>query len=225
MAAYFCLLTFAKKLKPGMHLRVLGDNAAVVACLTKRITTSELYRPLCYVHDLLHKHQVTSEFKWVSTSINKADEPSRRGVPEDYQFLKFHQVLEYFELTEEDVHTDIFARRSNAQVERFFSDVREEGSAGEAWTSSWKDPEGLGRYAWLNPPFSQLRKVVHRLLDEQIPCLVVLPLWGVLQREHLLLEVFPTWEQTPEDRSPVYARHGTDVMPAPSWATRVYRLF
>ena len=225
LAAYFAILAFVGKLRPKMHLKVLGDNAAVVAALTKKITTSVLYGPLCKVHDLLHERGVTAEFLWVSTLVNKADKPSRGGVPEDYKFLKFELVLKYFGTTSASVHTDIFARRSNAQVERYFSDVKEEGSAGEAWTESWEDPEaGKSRYAWINPPFSQLRRVVRRILEERVKCFLTLPLWAWLQQEHRLLEVFPMWEQEATDTSPMYARHGTEPVPAPSWTTRIYNV-
>jgi hypothetical protein len=78
---------------------------------------------------------------------------------------------------------DAFASGWNAQVPRYYSLNRETGAAGmNGLYHSWKGEKGV--YAF--PPIPLISRVIQKVVEEEVPLLLITPDWGSLPSLHLL---------------------------------------
>ena len=70
-------------------------------------------------------------------------------------------------------HMDMFARKDNTQLPRFYSWKPEPEAEGvDAFQQSWKNIRG-----WINPPFNMIGRILIKVRQEKAHVTIVAPIW------------------------------------------------
>ena len=101
---------------------------------------------------------------WLSRNQDRVD-------PENYQLAAkwFHRVCNHFQFFPT---VDLFASQLNHQIQRYCSWSKDHLSLGNAYALDWA-PE----LPWANPPFSQVHRMLDKIVRDQAMVLVCLPVW------------------------------------------------
>jgi transposase InsO family protein len=105
---------------------------------------------------------------------------------------------------------DAFADAQNTQLKRYW-DVKT-----DAFTRSWKQ-----EVLWMNPPFSQMERVVNKIYEDEATGIIVFPTWGRKAWFHALHRVAIKWMDIPIREWFFETADGTPLPQRKTWRTRV----
>jgi hypothetical protein len=201
LAVHKNILTYLPQLR---HCRVClhEDNQAVMYILREKTSRSQLImkllRRLWRVIDL---NSIDLEIVYVKSADNISDGPSRTADFEDWQFSP--KVFEHYRRLH-GYTIDLFATESTALLPRFCSaDLCPGTLRADAFSWPW-----AGEIAWINPPWSELDRVVQMLREELgVSGTVVAPWWPQESWFQGLMELAADWELLPVSQDLVSTPH------------------
>ncbi|WZN60925.1 reverse transcriptase domain-containing protein [Chloropicon roscoffensis] len=201
---------------PSRVLKLTGDSMAVVQSFVKGSSRSPaIHQEILRLVELAEKHGLTLMHAWTPTDRNLADEPSRLEFKESYRFRFAHRLARDWGLR---LRLDLFASFFNRQCNQYCSLLPSPGSQGDAFQRKWT---GDGNF--LNPPFSQLARVIMKLLTDGGGGILIIPVWKTKPWwrlvQHLPVSVTRMYHDLP-----LYTNEAGEMMPAPRWATLALRV-
>ena len=191
LAVHKNILTFLPQLR-NCRVCLHEDNQAVMYILREKTSRSQLImkllRRLWRVVDL---NSIDLEIVYVRSEDNISDGPSRTRDFEDWQISP--AIFEHYR----SLHgytIDLFASENTALLPRFCSaDLCPGTLRADAFSWSW-----AGEVAWVNPPWSELDRVVQMLREvPSVSATVVVPWWPQESWFQGLLELTAEWELLP----------------------------
>jgi hypothetical protein len=191
LAVHKNILTFLPQLR-NCRVCLHEDNQAVMYILREKTSRSQLImkllRRLWRVVDL---NSIDLEIVYVRSEDNISDGPSRTRDFEDWQISP--AIFEHYR----SLHRytiDLFASENTALLPRFCSaDLCPGTLRADAFSWPW-----AGEVAWVNPPWSELDRVVQMLREvPSVSATVVVPWWPQESWFQGLLELTAEWELLP----------------------------
>jgi ribonuclease HI len=155
------------------HVRVHSDNSSVVFNIRRKAASRNLYpsiRHLLSLCDSLDLHLSVEHIPGEKNGI--ADSLSRLSRSGDYSLKRevFQQMCNNLQV---NPTVDMFATARNAQLPRFVSPVwNDQVMVRDSLSIPWG--EGM---PYLHPPIPLISKCLRKVLQENVPALLVLPLW------------------------------------------------
>ena len=124
----------------------------------------------------------------------------------------FRQMRKHFRFKPS---VDLFASSTHRQLPRYYSKVRDPQAVGrDAFQADWQAESA----PYANPPWSQISRVLNKVIQDQVRLLLVLPDW---QRAPW----YPTFQHLCEKSllldGPIYLDDEGHLRPKPRWNTRV----
>ena len=119
----------------------------------------------------------------------------------------FHKATEFFR---KYPTLDGFVSLGKQRLQNFWT--KAEDSFMQDWSSE---------VLWLNPPFSQMDRVVRKVLMEGASGLLVIPCWHRFLWFTVLFRVAGNWWDIPQEAEFFQTIHGRPLKQRPDWATRV----
>ncbi|KAK3241448.1 hypothetical protein CYMTET_48799 [Cymbomonas tetramitiformis] len=171
-AVYKTVQSFLRELT-GKVVRLYCDNQAVVAMLSHFTSRNpELMRWMRRLWILLDLNDIELQARYIRSEANEwADRLSRDRDLDDWRLNR-----RWFQWAEREWHqhtVDRFASELSAQLPRYYAQWHDPGCEGvDSLALSW-----LGEVNWLNPPWSLLDEVAHKLREEKCAATVVAPYW------------------------------------------------
>ncbi|KAK3233369.1 hypothetical protein CYMTET_56327 [Cymbomonas tetramitiformis] len=171
-AVYKTVLSFLRELT-GKVVRLYCVNQAVVAMLSHFTSRNpELMRRMRRVWILLDLNDIELQARYIRSEANEwADRLSRDRDLDDWRLNR-----KWFQWAEREWHqhtVDRFASELSAQLPRYYAQWHGPGCEGvDSLAFSW-----LGEVNWVNPPWSLLDEVAHKLREEKRAATVVAPYW------------------------------------------------
>ena len=165
--------------------------------------------------ELAEKQSLTLLFSWTPTGDNRADEASRLEHKESYRFQFAHKLARDWGVT---LNLDLFASFLNKQVKNYCSLLPSPGSLGDAFQRKWT---GDGNF--LNPPFSQLARVLVKLTVDGGGGILIVPVWKQKPWWRLVKQLPVSATRMYHD-IPLYTNEAGELMPSPRWATLALRV-
>ena len=197
-------------------LELIGDSFAVVTALTKSTSpSSDVMRSIRKISKLQLMHGLRVTHRWVPTSVNQADWPSRLRLTESYKFRFARQLSQRWKVP---LTVDRFASYYNKQTKLYNSVLRSPGSLGSAWDCKWT---GDGNF-W-NPPFSLLSRVLHKIIVEKPGNILIVPRWPT-KPWFGLLEHLRQGPRLMYCNLELYENESGELLPSPPWATLAIRI-
>ena len=201
LAVHKNLLTYLPQLR-NCRVCLHEDNQAVMYILREKTSRSaiimKLLRRLWRVVDM---NNIDLEVVYVRSEDNISDGPSRTKDYEDWQLSP--SVFEHYR-REHGYTIDLFASENTALLPRFCSaDLCPGTLRADAFSWPW-----AGEISWINPPWSQLDRVVQMLTEcDSASATVVVPWWPQQPWFQGLLELTADWEMLPVTDSLVSVPH------------------
>jgi len=151
---------------------LLTDNQAVMAVVNKGTSRSPVLMELCRkIQQLVHELRIF----WRATYIRSADNVDADGLsrvtdPTDWTISEdlWSEIGSRFGVPA----VDRFATQSNRLCVRYNSLYRDPASEGNAFLVPWSTD-----LSWINPPWAVLSRVLSKIVREEAPAIVLLPLW------------------------------------------------
>ncbi len=171
-AVYKTVQSFLRELT-GKVVRLYCDNQAVVAMLSHFTSRNpELMRRMRRLWILLDLNDIELQARYIRSEANEwADRLSRDRDLDDWRLNR-----RWFQWAEREWHqhtVDRFASELSAQLPRYYAQWHDPGCEGvDSLAFSW-----LGEVNWVNPPWSLLDEVAHKLREEKCAATVVAPYW------------------------------------------------
>ncbi|KAK3267985.1 hypothetical protein CYMTET_23486 [Cymbomonas tetramitiformis] len=171
-AVYKTVQSFLRELT-GKLVRLYCDNQAVVAMLSHFTSRNpELMRRMRRLWILLDLNDIELQARYLRSEANEwADRLSRDRDLDDWRLNR-----RWFQWAEQEWHqhtVDRFASELSAQLPRYYAQWHDPGCEGaDSLAFSW-----LGEVIWVNPPWSLLDEVAHKLREERCAATVVAPYW------------------------------------------------
>ncbi|KAK3252908.1 hypothetical protein CYMTET_37814 [Cymbomonas tetramitiformis] len=171
-AVYKTVQSFLRELT-GKVVRLYCDNQAVVAMLSHFTSCSpELMRRMRRLWILLDLNDIELQARYIRSEANEwADRLSRDRDLDDWRLNR-----RWFQWAEREWHqhtVDRFASELSAQLPRYYAQWHDPGCEGvDSLAFSW-----LGEVNWVNPPWSLLDEVAHKLREEKCAATEVAPYW------------------------------------------------
>ncbi|KAK3252441.1 hypothetical protein CYMTET_38263 [Cymbomonas tetramitiformis] len=171
-AVYKTVQSFLRELT-GKVVRLYCDNQAVVAMLSHFTSRNpELMRRMRRLWILLDLNDIELQARYIRSEANEwADRLSRDRDLDDWRLNR-----RWFQWAEREWHqhtVDRFASELSAQLPRYYAQWHDPGCEGvDSLAFSW-----LGEVNWVNPPWSLLDEVAHKLREERCAATVVAPYW------------------------------------------------
>lgn len=174
-AVRFCLLAFGKQMagRTGT-LRLRVDNQVamhVINSLSSR--SAALMAELRRLHKVVQRLGITITATWIASVANVwADALSRQRDRDTWRLDNaiFQRLQDRY-----GTHTiDRFATALNTRCARFNSLLHSQGTeAVDAFSVPWDGNEN----SWIYPPFSQVARVIDKVVADKATATVVLPVW------------------------------------------------
>ncbi|KAK3273086.1 hypothetical protein CYMTET_18658 [Cymbomonas tetramitiformis] len=171
-AVYKTVRSFLSELE-GKVVRLYCDNQAVVAMLSHFTSRNpELMRRMRKLWLLLDLHVIELQARYIRSEANEwADRLSRDKDLDDWRINK--RWFKYAEEQWGEHSVDRFASEISAQLSRYYSAWHDPGCEGvDSLAYDWR-----GEHNWVNPPWSLLDEVAHKLREEGAAATVVAPYW------------------------------------------------
>ncbi|KAK3289450.1 hypothetical protein CYMTET_3129 [Cymbomonas tetramitiformis] len=171
-AVYKTVQSFLRELT-GKVVRLYCGNQAVVAMLSHFTSRNpELMRRMRRLWILLDLNDIELQARYIRSEANEwADRLSRDRDLDDWRLNR-----RWFQWAEREWHrhtVDRFASELSAQLPRYYAQWHDPGCEGvDSLAFSW-----LGEVNWVNPPWSLLDEVAHKLREEKCAATVVAPYW------------------------------------------------
>ncbi|KAK3252221.1 hypothetical protein CYMTET_38464 [Cymbomonas tetramitiformis] len=132
----------------------------------------EMMRRMRRLWILLDLNDIELQARYIRSEANEwADRLSRDRVLDDWRLSR-----RWFQWAEREWHrhsVDRFASELSAQLPRYYAQWHDPGCEGvDSLAFSW-----LGEVNWVNPPWSLLDEVAHKLREERCAATVVAPYW------------------------------------------------
>jgi ribonuclease HI len=155
------------------HIRLHSDNTAVVFNIRRRAASRNLYPALRHLLNLCRRwgfHITVEHIPGIQNTT--ADALSRLSRSGDYALSP--QVFQHMCVTMGMQPTvDLFATRWNTKLNTFISPLRSDATpVMDAMQIAWN--EGL---PFLHPPIPLIGRCLRKILEENVPALIVLPHW------------------------------------------------
>ena len=126
------------------------------------------------------------------------------------------RALQELQVSPCHVIIDFFANPFNSQEPLFCT--RKNSAVFYTWTKLLSRPQEI---LWANPPFSQMDKVLTKLVLEPCRMVLVTPIWPNCLWEMILEKVSLRHFDIPSNIPLYFGDWSKDPLPPPSWATRV----
>ena len=160
----------------GKHVRLLMDNSTAVACLNKMGTSHSVdcngltFELWCWCKD----RDIWVSAAHIPGKDNKAADAQSRKINLDAEWkLNSNFLSEAMEILGFSPDVDLFASRTNAQFNNYFSFKADpDAVAIDAFSVSWAS---FKLYAF--PPFSVILRMLSKILREKATGIVVVPDW------------------------------------------------
>lgn len=173
-AVRFCLLAFGAQLLGQEGLLNLRVDSRVALHVINGFSSRSpaLMEELRKLHAVAQHYRVTLRACWLPSVANVwADVLSRQSDREDWRLsaTAFDGLQQRY-----GCHTvDRFASPLNTHCPRFNPRLYAPGTkAVDAFTVPW-----AGENNWVNPPFSQVERVINKVVDERATATVIVPVW------------------------------------------------
>ncbi|KAK3238437.1 hypothetical protein CYMTET_51557 [Cymbomonas tetramitiformis] len=171
-AVYKTVQSFLRELT-GKVVRLYCDNQAVVAMLSHFTSRNpELMRRMRRLWILLDLNDIELQARYIRSEANEWGERLSR----DRDLDDWRLNRRWFQWAEREWHrhtVDRFASELSAQLPRYYAQWHDPGCEGvDSLAFSW-----LGEVNWVNPPWSLLDEVAHKLREEKCAATVVAPYW------------------------------------------------
>jgi hypothetical protein len=200
----------------GTLVELVGDSFSVVSAFTKQTSpSSDVMRSIRKLSSLQLVEGIWLQHAWVPTTDNKADWPSRLRLEESYKFRFAHRLARTWNV---ELTIDRFASYYNKQTPRYNSLLRSPGSEGSSWEAVW-----TGDNQFFNPPFSQISRVLHKMIVEGAGGILIVPAWA-LQPWYPLLRHLQIDKRILYHDVPLYSNEAGDLLPSPKWGTWALRV-
>ncbi|KAK3246580.1 hypothetical protein CYMTET_43889 [Cymbomonas tetramitiformis] len=172
-AVYKTVQSFLRELT-GKVVRLYCDNQAVVAMLSHFTSRNpELMRRMRRLWILLDLNDIELQARYIRSEASEwADRLSRDRDLDDWRLNR-----RWFQWAEREWHqhtVDRFASEFSAQLPRYYAQWHDPGCEG---VDSFLAFSWLGEVNWVNPPWSLLDEVAHKLREEKCAATVVAPYW------------------------------------------------
>jgi hypothetical protein len=199
-----------------VQLELVGDSFSVVSAFTKQTSPStDIMRSIRKIASLQLTNNFRVQHAWIPTNDNKADWPSRLRLEESYRFRFATRLSEVWGVK---LEIDRFASYFNRQTPRYNSLLRSPDSEGNAWEANWK-----GDNQFFNPPFSQIERVIQKMLLERAGGILIVPAWQSRKWYPLLQGLFISKRVLYQNVS-LYINEAGELLPSPSWGTWALRV-
>ena len=117
---------------------------------------------------------------------------------------------------QEKFFCDLFANQANAQEKLYCT------RANGAFKYDWAKLSSFGKdFLWANPPFSQLERVITKVVHEPCKIVLVTPNWGNRSWKRILDKIALAQFCVPENDSLYETDRDKNPLPAPKWETTI----
>ena len=159
----------------------------------------------CREHDVIHLHLADSKTR---QETSKAAVRFGHWKTSDYAVAPgiVQQIVD--RLNAGTPQVDCFATGQNKRFPQFWSTEQ------SAWDKHW-GPEHNG-LLWMNPPFDEIDRVVHKLKMDKGKAILVVPAWRKLSWWQDLRDIVVQKWRIPKQHG-LFLQQGITPMPAPKW--------
>ena len=186
-AVFLAIKSFSEQVR-GRHLKLHIDNATAVACINNFGSThSEVCNDI--TRDIW---QFASDIDlWLTAvhikgALNTGADTESRKIRDDTEWMLdkhiFQEIISHFTIPD----IDLFASRSNYQVDRYVSWHPDPGSFMiDAFTCNWN----LFSCSYIFCPFSLIHRAVRKIIDESVEAICIIPDWPTAMWYPLIMKI------------------------------------
>ena len=140
--------------------------------------------------------------------------PLQKAVNDETWDLETYAVVDTWvrkiiRFSELEPSVDAFASKGNQRVPRFWT------KKDDAFKQDWRS-----EILWMNPPFSQLDRVLHKILNEEAQGILIVPCWKRFLWWTILESIALKWMDIPHDVVFYQTAHGKPLPQKASWTSR-----
>ena len=213
LASARALKTMLSDIPEGCHLLIEVDAVSTAFCWKKGSKLPGMNQHIAAQVAALSSRDVFTEARHIPGVTNKrADWLSRNPDPKNYRLHPeiYRAACRHFQVHPE---VDLFSSRKNRQCHKYDSLRADLKSLGNAFNLRWDR-----FFAWINPPWELIPKVLQKIHEDGAQALVCLPVW---KAAHWWQKLQRMMTATPIilDKVPLYSDPEVKLLPPPRWAT------
>jgi predicted aspartyl protease len=219
-----------------MELTLGEETIKLVAYIMENPTENNLSYPLIGM-TFLHSPEVGGIIMWPKPKliykgveypmhdiehwearVKNVRTPKMMFKTESYSLTKEHRekAFEELQLPREKIQVDLFANQRNHQ-EEFFCTRKT-----NAFSFDWSEICGVNQILWANPPWTQLSKVLAKILINPCRIVVVLPKWKKEKWFELFEKLAKQKYEIPAGIALYHSDSSEKPLPGPHWDTCIF---